>query len=181
MEIEIEVTIIQLRNNRHPVLGMSFRDEKTSERLSNFPKDKPLARNRADWKLSTLWTSGLGSLKNYLQWDRWRGKVGGTQLSAQGGKRPMGLAQCLKQSRYWIGYFLKKWKKGKQNSEKRWDHSGRIIFSRHTSKWYLVIKGNFRPCAESSDGSASDFLRNFRFSVWPELSRLQTLVNRAET
>ena len=54
MEIEIEVTVIQLRNNRHPVLGMSFRDKKTRERLSDFPKDKPLARNRADWKLSTL-------------------------------------------------------------------------------------------------------------------------------
>lgn len=47
-KMEIEITIIQLGNNRHPLLDMSFRDKETSERLRNFPKDKPLARNRAD-------------------------------------------------------------------------------------------------------------------------------------
>ena len=47
-KMEIDITIIQLRNNRHPLLDMSFRDKETRERLSNFPRDKPLARNRAD-------------------------------------------------------------------------------------------------------------------------------------
>ena len=108
MELEIEVTIIQLRNNRHPVLGMSFRDKKTSERLSNFPKDKPVARNRADWKLSNFCTSGLGSLNNYLQWDRWRGKVGGNPAFSSRGQETRRSSTVSKTEQVLDQLFLKR-------------------------------------------------------------------------